>query len=83
MEKEKQEMRLANAQELRKQILFTQENKKQEQREKMEEGRQIQDGLNKYKNTLETIRNQKLSHIKNMGIDDKYLSELSRKKIVI
>lgn len=48
------------------------ENRKQEERDKFEEGKKIQESLNKYKNTLETIKLQKVNHLKHLGINDKY-----------
>lgn len=60
IEKEKQELRLFHAQELRKQIILSEDEKKQEERDKLEEGKKIKDNLNKYKSTIENIKQQKL-----------------------
>lgn len=56
-------MRLFHAQELRKQIILSEDEKKQEERDKLEEGKKIKDGLNKYKTTLENIKQQKLQNL--------------------
>lgn len=45
------------------------------------EGKKIQDSLNKYKDTLENIKQSKLQYLRDIGISDKYTTELAKKKI--
>ena len=62
---------------------MSEDEKKQEERDKLEEGKKIKDGLNKYKTTLENIKQQKLTNLQNLGISGKYQTELAKKKIII
>ena len=78
-----QDLRLLHAQELRKQIILSDDQKKQEERDKLEEGKKIKDNLNKYKACLENIKMQKLNNLKKLGISEKYKTELEKKKIII
>ena len=47
------------------------------------EGKKIQDGLKKYKTTLENIKQAKLDQLKDIGMDDRYMTELAKKKIYL
>lgn len=83
LEKEKEELLKKHAEELRKQISLNEELKKQAERDRLEEGKKIKDNLANHKKLLENIKSKKLDDLKGLGINEKYTSELARKKIVI
>jgi hypothetical protein len=47
----------------------------------LEEGRKIREMQKVEKENLEQIKGEKLSDLKGLGISDKYMADLSRKKI--
>jgi len=68
---------------LKSQISANEEKKKQERREFLEEGKKIRDKLKGEKNLLETIKDQKLGELDELGIESKYTAELQKKRIAI
>jgi len=69
--------------ELKKQILINEEKKNQDKRNLLEEGKKIKDKLRNEKRTLEEIKHQKIEGLKAHNIPDKYIAELTKKKITI
>jgi len=55
--------------------------KKQEKREFLEEGKKVRDKLTNERHLLETIKYDKLNDLMNDGIEEKYTTELAKKKI--
>ena len=48
----------------------------------MEEAKKIKHEQENHKKLLENIKSKKIDQLKELGIQDKYLIELSRKKII-
>lgn len=55
--------------------------KKQDRLDYLEEGRIVRQKLDAEKRKLEQIKKRKLTHLEEVGIEDKYKAELARKKI--
>jgi len=72
-----------HADELKKQIALNEEKKKQDKRDYLEEGKKVKDNLTHQKRLLEDIKSNKLQHLKEHSIPDKYHYDLAKKKIVI
>ena len=83
LEKERADLLRKHAEELRKQISMNEENKKELEKMKLEEGKKTKEELENHKRKLEEIKNQKLQELRGMGVKDKYTTELAKKKIVI
>jgi len=68
---------------LKKQIAINEEKKRQDKKELLEEGKKIKDKLSNEKKLLETIKQSKIEELVVSGIENKYTSELARKRIMI
>jgi len=66
---------------LKKQVAIREEQKLQEKRALLEDGKKIRDKLAYEKKVLEQIKEQKLADLKASGIAEKYTGELARKRI--
>jgi hypothetical protein len=83
LEQEKKSKVREHADELKKQMALNEEKKKQDKRDYLEEGKKVKDNLTKQKRLLEDIKTQKMEHLKENSIPDKYHYDLAKKKIVI
>jgi len=81
VENEKAQRLKQHSDQLKKQIALNEERKKLERREFLEEGKKVRDKLSNERKLLETIKYEKLNELVNDGIEDKYTTELARKKI--
>jgi len=72
-----------HANQLKKQVAIREEQKLQEKRALLEDGKKIRDKLAHEKKILEQIKEQKLADLKASGIAEKYTGELARKRIGI
>jgi hypothetical protein len=78
---EKKTMRFDHNYELRRQIKEREEVVKLTKRETLEEGRKMKQKTETDKARLEIIKDEKLDHLKKLGINPKYVTDLERFKI--
>lgn len=81
VEQEKASHMKAHSEQLKKQIAINEEKKKQEKREFLEDGKKVRDNLTNERHLIEYIKEEKLNELYSIGIDDKYTTELKKKKI--
>ncbi|CAI2366155.1 unnamed protein product [Moneuplotes crassus] len=81
IDEEKRKILREHANKLRSQITQNEEVKKQERLDYLEEGRKVRQSQAEERARLEMIKKKKLNDLKNLGISDKYTSDLSKKKI--
>ena len=81
LEKEKQDLVKKHADELRKQIAINEENAKQLDKDRLEEGKKIKDKQQNYKALVDSIKQKKLQEMKALGIQPKYQAELAKFKV--
>ena len=62
--------------------MWNTEKKKRNRMDYLEEGRKMRVAQADEILKLETIKHQKLNYLQNMGINNKYMADLERKKIV-
>jgi len=72
-----------HAEQLKKQVAIREEQKLQEKRALLEDGKKIKDKLANEKKLLERIKEEKLSDLKASGVAEKYTGELARKRIIV
>ena len=66
---------------LKKQIIDKEERNKVNQREILEEGRNIRIGLKNYKERMEKIKKEKIKELEDHGVEKEYIRDLIRYKI--
>jgi len=83
LEQERKQLIKEHANELKKQIALHQEKLLQEKRSRLEEGKKIKDKLAAEQRTLNRLKEQKMAELAAAGVNEKYMSDLARKKIVV
>ena len=81
MEEQKRK-REENRDDVLRQIKIKEEKAKLESREVLEEGRKVRQKNDDYRERMERIKQQKIKELKDLGIENKYISDLERYKIV-
>lgn len=70
-----------HAEELKKQIIINQEKKKVELRTMLEEGRKVKNMLASERIILDDLKKDKIRELQGLGVDQKFTTQLTRKKI--
>lgn len=83
LDQEKKAMVQEHSEQLKKQIALNEEKKRQDKRNLLEEGKKVKDKLASEKKTLDELKAKKLNQLKSTGVNDKYIGDLARKKIVV
>jgi len=82
MEEDKKKKLYENTKDLKKLIKLKEEKEKLESREILEEGRKAKQNRDDWRVRMEKIKQQKIQGLKNLGVQQKYISDLERYKIV-
>ena len=82
VEEEKAVARKVNEKAVRAQISDKEELKKQERIDYLEEGKKVRQRIEDERLKVEGIKGEKLQGIKDLGIAEKYMADLSKKKIL-
>lgn len=64
------------------QISANAEVKKQERLDYLEEGRKVRQRIEDERRKVEGIKMQKLGHLQNLGIEEKYQADLAKKRVL-
>ena len=80
-EEERVKLRYDHNDELRRQIKEREEYEKQTKREYLEEGRKMKQKVLGIKKHIERIKEEKLAELKNMNVQDKYVTPLVKYKL--
>ena len=81
IEEEKKEVLKKHSYQLRSQIQTNDEKTKQDRLDYLEEGRKIRHKIDEERTKIEAIKQKKLNELGNLAIPEKYMAELSKKKI--
>ena len=74
-------MRYEHNDELKRQIKEREEKERIKRRQVLEEGREIKQNLDNYKETMERIKREKLEEMRRLNIEPKYRVDLEKYKI--
>jgi hypothetical protein len=83
VEQEKKQLVHDHATELKKQMALNQEKKFQDKRTHLEEGKKVKDKLAYEQRTLDKLKTQKMGELAGAGVNEKYMSDLARKKVAV
>ena len=82
VEEDKKKKLYENTQDLRKLIKLKEEKERLQSREVLEDGRKAKQARDDWRIRMEKIKNQKIQDLKNLGVQQKYIADLERYKIV-
>lgn len=80
-DEERMKMRYDHNNELRRQIKEREEYERQKKREHLEEGRKMKQKVLQIKNNIERIKEEKLSELKSLNVQEKYVTPLEKYKL--
>jgi len=83
VEQDRKALVMDHANQLKKQMALNEEKAKQDNRNRLEEGKKIKDKLANEKKILEKLKQEKITELKSHDIPEKYLSDLLKKKMVV
>ena len=83
VEQDRKALVMDHANQLKKQMALNEEKAKQDNRNRLEEGKKIKDKLANEKKILEKLKQEKITELKSHDITEKYLSDLLKKKMVV
>ena len=81
IEEEKRSALVNHSKKIREQISNNENEKKQQRADYLEEGKKIRKDIQEERDKINGIRGAKLSELKKLGIDDKYMYELQKKTV--
>ena len=82
MEEDKKKKLYENTQDLKKLIKIKEEKDRLHSKEKLEDGRKMRQKEDDWRQRMEKIKKQKIQDLKNLGVQQKYIADLERYKIV-
>ena len=82
MEEDKKKKLYENTQDLKKLIKIKEEKERLHSKEKLEDGRKMRQKEDDWRLRMEKIKKQKIQDLKNLGVQQKYIADLERYKIV-
>ncbi len=81
-EEDKKKKLYENTQDLKKLIKIKEEKEKLKDREKLEDGRKAKQNMDDWRLRMEKIKMQKIQDLRNLGVQQKYIADLEKYKII-